>query len=99
MIRAYYSYEVERKYDSLTITEKDGTALAHYDGWEVSDDDWRDEIVSKTDMVTVRFRTDSSGSGFRGWRLHWGEFNILIQSMLSCSPPASSKLCKFIYFS
>ena len=68
---------MEREYDSLTISEKDGTTLAHYDGWEVSHDDWRDEMVSKTDTVTVRFRTDPSGPGFRGWRLHWGEFKAL----------------------
>ena len=68
----FVSYEVERKYDTVTITDKDGTTLGRFDGGGYSDDDWWKEMVSKTDTVEVRFITDGSGTR-RGWRLHWGK--------------------------
>merc|ERR1712088_1150947 len=68
-IRMRFSdFECEEEYDTVTITDKDGTRLGLFDGWMNSDDDWRDEIVSNTSMVEVLFHTDSS-STYSGWRL------------------------------
>ena len=62
-------------YDTVTITDKDGTTLRHLEGDWRCGAYWLEEIISKTNMVEVRFRTDGSGSG-RGWRLNWGKFNV-----------------------
>ena len=77
-IRMRFSdFDCEREYDTVTITDKDGTRLGLFDGGENSDDDWRKEIVSNTDTVMVLFETDSSGTR-TGWRLDWGEYKVLI---------------------
>merc|ERR1719239_311044 len=68
----FTDFDCEPFYDTVTITDKDGTRLGLFDGGENSDDDWRTkEIVSKTDKVMVLFETDSSGR-YSGWRLDWG---------------------------
>ena len=63
----------ERQYDWVKITDKDGTRLGFFDGGENSDDDWRKEIVSKTDTVEVLFHTDGSVTR-RGWSLEWSKY-------------------------
>ena len=73
----FTEFEVEPEYDTVTITDKDGTRLGLFDGGENSDDDWRKEIVSNTDTVMVLFETDSSGTR-TGWRLDWGKHKVLI---------------------
>merc|ERR1712222_194561 len=68
----FTDFDCERKYDTVTITDKDGTRLGLFDGGENSEDDWRTkEMVSNTDTVEVLFETDSSGTR-TGWRLDWG---------------------------
>merc|ERR1712172_297122 len=65
-------FDCEPQYDTVTITDKDGTRLALFDGRHNSEDDWRTkEIVSNTDTVEVLFHTDGSGE-YPGWRLDWG---------------------------
>merc|ERR1719447_1365484 len=43
----------------VTVTDKDGTLLGHFDE-ENSHDDWEEEFESNTNMVKVRFHTDDS---------------------------------------
>merc|ERR1712212_1459646 len=65
----FTDFNCEAKYDTVTITDKDGTRLGVFDG---EHDDWRTkEIESKTDTVEVLFHTDGSGTR-TGWRLDWG---------------------------
>ena len=66
-------FECEPEYDTVTITDKDGTRLGFFDSESESDDNWRTkEMVSNTDTVEVQFETD--GSGFdNGWKLNWGK--------------------------
>merc|ERR1719341_1727686 len=65
----FTDFNCEVKYDTVTITDKDGTRLGLFDG---EHDDWRTkEMVSNTDTVEVLFHTDSSGTR-TGWRLDWG---------------------------
>ena len=74
----FTDFDCERKYDTVTITDKDGTRLGLFDGGENSEDDWRTkEIVSNTDTVEVLFHTDSSGTR-TGWRLDWGKHKVVI---------------------
>ena len=74
----FSDFDCEREYDTVTITDKDGTRLGLFDGMEDSDDDWRTkEMVSNTDTVMVLFETDSSGTR-TGWRLDWGKHKVLI---------------------
>ena len=73
----FTDFDCEPFYDTVTITDKDGTRLGLFDGGENSDDDWRKEIVSNTDTVMVLFETDSSGTR-TGWRLDWGKHKVLI---------------------
>ena len=57
--------------DYVRITEGPGTGptLKRYHGKSTG---WRDEVLSKTEVVTVMFTTD--GSVIRkGWRLEWGK--------------------------
>ena len=71
----FTDFNCEAKYDTVTITDKDGTRLGLFDG---EHDDWRTkEIVSKTDTVEVLFHTDSSGTR-TGWRLDWGKHKVVI---------------------
>ena len=44
-------------------------------GGELSDDDWREEIVSNTETVEVLFHTDGSHR-YTGWRLQWGKGKV-----------------------
>merc|ERR1712172_367301 len=68
----FTEFDCEPQYDTVTITDKDGTRLALFDGRHNSEDDWRTkEIVSNTDTVEVLFHTDGSGE-YPGWRLDWG---------------------------
>ena len=74
----FTEFDCEPQYDTVTITDKDGTRLALFDGRHNSEDDWRTkEIVSNTDTVEVLFHTDGSGE-YPGWRLDWGEHKDLI---------------------
>ena len=73
----FTDFDCERGYDTVTITDKDGTRLGLFDGRKFSDDDWREEIVSNTDTVEVLFHTDGSSS-YSGWRLDWGNYKVLI---------------------
>jgi len=66
----FTDFECEREFDTVTITDKDGTRLALFDGGANSDDEWRKEIVSNTDTVEVLFHTDGSVV-HKGWRLDW----------------------------
>ena len=73
----FTDFDCEPRYDTVTITDKDGARLGLFDGMSDSDDDWQTkEIISKTDTVEVLFHTDGSGS-FTGWRLDWGEHKVL----------------------
>merc|ERR1719295_2429104 len=56
----------------VTVTDKDGTLLGHFDE-ENSHDDWEEEFESNTNMVKVRFHTDDSWAD-DGWELQWGIF-------------------------
>merc|ERR1719209_297759 len=68
----FTDFVCEREYDTVTITDKDGTRLGLFDGKHDSDDDWRTkEIVSNSDMVEVLFHSDGSANR-KGWRLNWG---------------------------
>ena len=69
----FTDFECEREFDTVTITDKDGTRLGFLDGGVNSDDDWRKEIVSNSDTVEVLFRTDDSNYK-KGWRLDWGKY-------------------------
>ena len=72
----FTDYEVEAEYDTVTVSDKFGGTLAFFDGGAKSEDDWRNEIVSKTDKFEVRFHTDESGRE-KGWRLDWGESRVI----------------------
>ena len=72
----------EGEFDTVTITDKDGTRLGFFDGEYNSDDNWRTkEMVSNTDTVEVHFQTDESGVR-KGWRLKWGTYKDSIT--ISC---------------
>ena len=74
----FTDFDCEPKYDTVSITDKDGTRLGIFDAGGNSEDDWRTtEIVSNTDTVEVLFETDSSGTR-TGWRLDWGKHKVLI---------------------
>ena len=60
---------------------KVGTRLGFFDGGENSDDDWQKEIVSNSDEVEVRFRTDDTVV-YKGWRLDWGVYKVSINCFL-----------------
>ena len=81
----FTDYEVEPEYDTVTVSDKYGGTLGVFDGLAKSDNDWQKEIVSKTNKVEVRFRTDGSGRG-KGWRLDWGECRVILISsiLLQC---------------
>ena len=66
----FTDFDCEEDFDTVTITDNDGTRLGFFDGL---DDDWRKEIVSKTDKVEVLFHTDDSNCK-KGWRLDWGKY-------------------------
>ena len=59
----------------VTVTDKDGTLLGHFDE-ENSHDDWEEEFESNTNMVKVRFHTDDSWAD-DGWELQWGKFRLI----------------------
>ena len=72
------SYYGDPKGDYVTITDKDGTRLAHHDvhsrmGIWASDKE--KEIVSNTNTVFVTF-VASEFLNYDGWRLEWGEFDM-----------------------
>ena len=69
----FTDFDCEEEYDTVTVTDKDGTRLGFLDGGVNSDDDWRKEIVSNSDTVEVLFRTDDSNYK-KGWRLDWGKY-------------------------
>ena len=66
----FTDFDCEEDFDTVTITDNDGTRLGFFDDL---DDDWRKEIVSKTDKVEVLFHTDDSNYK-KGWRLDWGKY-------------------------
>jgi len=67
----FSDFVCEPRFDTVTITDKDGTRLGLFDGKYDSDDDWQTkEMVSNSDMVEVQFHTDG-GSHRMGWRLDW----------------------------
>ena len=66
------------KADYVTITDKDGTRLAHHDvhsrlGIWASDKE--KETVSNTNTVFVTF-VASEFLNYDGWRLEWGKFDM-----------------------
>ena len=72
------SYGSISKVDYVTITDKDGTKLAHHDvhsrlGIWASDKE--KETVSNTNTVFVTF-VSSEFLNYDGWRLEWGEFDM-----------------------
>ena len=69
----FTDFDCEPRFDTVTVTDRDGTRLGFLDGGVNSDDDWRKEIVSNSDMVEVLFRTDDSNYK-KGWRLDWGKY-------------------------
>ena len=69
----FTDFDCEPRFDTVTVTDKDGTRLGFLDGGVNSDDDWRKEIVSNSDTVKVLFRTDDSNYK-KGWRLDWGKW-------------------------
>ena len=86
---SFTDVDCEQEYDTVTITDKDGTRLGLFDGKYDSDDDWQTkEIVSNSDMVEVLFHSDGS-SNRKGWRLNWGELSMTSHwqfSMARCVP-------------
>merc|ERR1719391_1391102 len=67
----FSDFVCEPRFDTVTITDKDGTRLGLFDGKINSDDDWvTKEMFSNSDMVEVQFHTDG-GSHRMGWRLDW----------------------------
>ena len=69
----FTDFDCEPEYDTVTITDKDGTRLGFFDGENDSDDDWMTkEMVSNTDTVEVHFESDGSTSR-NGWKLNWGK--------------------------
>ena len=73
-------FDIELPYDTVTISDQDGSLLGHfYDDDRDGDDridygDWTTKkMVSKTNKVKVRFVTDPTGNDFKGWRLTWGK--------------------------
>ena len=73
----FTNFDCEREWDTVTVSDKDGTRLGLFDGGENSDDDWRNEIVSNTDTVKIVFHTDNSRTG-SGWRLDWGKYQVIL---------------------
>ena len=81
----FTQFDVERLYDTVTVTDRDGTQLGLYDrggrgnrrNSGNSEDDWRDEIVSKTEEVEVLFCTNEGGD-YEGWRLEWGKDKAIL---------------------
>ena len=73
------TYSVESVYDTLTVIDKDGTTLGHFDKWggDWTVMEWQKEMISKTDTVEVRFHSDGSGEGYYGWRLFWRKLKVL----------------------
>merc|ERR1712226_1024549 len=68
----FTDFDCEPEYDTVTITDKDGTRLGFFDGENDSDDNWQTkEMVSNMDTVEVHFETDGSTSR-NGWKLNWG---------------------------
>merc|ERR1712181_213437 len=68
----FTEFDCEPQYDTVTITDKDGTRTPLFDGnHDDVNDEWREEIVSNTDTVEVLFHTDGSCTR-SGWRLDWG---------------------------
>ena len=68
----FTDFRCESENDFVTVTDRDGTRLGHFEGGETNDPVWREEIVSNTDTVEVLFHADGSGT-FKGWRLDWGK--------------------------
>ena len=70
------SYGLISKADYVTITDKDGTRLAHHDVFS-----WlsptEKETVSNSNTVFVTF-VASEFLNFDGWRLEWGEFDMIV---------------------
>ena len=75
------SYGLISKADYVTITDKDGTRLAHHDVFS-----WlsptEKETVSNSNTVFVTF-VASEFLNFDGWRLEWGEFDIIFCNIFS----------------
>ena len=72
----FSDFVCEPRFDTVTITDKDGTRLGLFDGKINSDDDWvTKEMFSNSDMVEVQFHTDG-GSHRMGWRLDWSEYEV-----------------------
>ena len=67
----FTDFTCEPRYDTVTVTDRDGTRLGLFDGQKDSADDWQTKIISNTDAVEVRFQTDD-GANYEGWRLEWG---------------------------
>ena len=67
----FITFECERFYDTVTITDKNGTTLGRFDG----EPKGPKKIVYNTDTVEVRFHTDESAT-LQGWRLEWGEYKV-----------------------
>ena len=64
--------------DWVLITEGDGSRLADIRVTPSfkETDILIEDIVSKTDRVTVLFHTDDRANHFVGWRLVWGELKM-----------------------
>ena len=62
-----------RERDWVMITDGDGSTLADICPWPGFNERNIEDIVSKTDTITVLFHTDNSVNNFDGWRLVWGE--------------------------
>ena len=76
------SYGLISKADYVTITDEDGTRLAHHDVFSgFSPSQWR-EVVSNSNTVFVTF-VASEFLNFDGWRLEWGEFDIIFCNIFS----------------
>ena len=70
------SYGSISKVDYVTITDKDGTRLAHHDAYSYSHP-MKNEIVSNSNTVFVTF-VASEFLNFDGWRLEWGELDMMV---------------------
>ena len=62
----FIAFDTEKKYDYVTITDGDGTSLLG----KTSGNTLPPNLVSKTNVVDIKFRTDHSKQ-LGGWKINW----------------------------
>ena len=66
MTLQFIAFDTEKKYDYVTITDGDGTSLLG----KTSGNTLPPNLVSKTNVVDIKFRTDTSNQ-YAGWNISW----------------------------